>query len=252
MKKVFVTGSEGLIGRVLCARLEAFGYEVTRFDSVFGNDVRRLVMLGQMDVVIHLAAISTGMACKENPLRAIDVNVCGTLAVASAARYCEQIIFASSEWVYHDCGINDLIWENDWNLAPPREIGLYGFTKLAGERIVMESGVENVTVLRFGIVCGGGAKSAVDTLADGDIGSRRTARRFIHIEDLVDGIVASIGLKGKHTLNLTGNRLVSLGDIADAKGLKVVESDPDNPSIRNVDNSLAKSVLNWNPSRAVL
>ena len=49
-----------------------------------------------------------------------------------------------------------------------------------------------------------------------EVGSLDTARRFIHVSDIASGIVSVIGREGYEVFNLSGNKLVTLGDIIDA------------------------------------
>ena len=114
----------------------------------------------------------------------------------------------------------------------------------------------------FGIIYGSRSSgSAVESLYNQvktqDVittGSARTARRFIHVDDIVSGILACVGRKGFETFDLTGDRLITLGEVIEtsAKVLGVpcpyaVQSDPDNPSVRDYDNSATKAALNWKP-----
>lgn len=251
---IYLTGCDGFVGRALCTRLTDAGYVVVGIDSRWGKDICDVDIYSGIppeSVVIHLAAISTNAACNEDPLTAMEVNIGGTLRLAKAAKHAcvRQFIFASSEWVYANCG-RDTLYETAY--LDPSTMGVYAFTKLTGERILTASGIENVMNLRFGIISGPGAKSVVETLSSGTIGSRATGRRFVHIEDLCDGILKSIDKAGVWTVNLTGNRFVTLGEIAARRGLTVAESCPWHPDIRDVGNRLAKDLLDWNPTREVL
>jgi len=122
--------------------------------------------------------------------------------------------------------------------------------------------VEVLTVLRFGIIYGPRSEnfSAVEALlqrvrggATVEVGSARTARRFIHVDDIASGILASVGRPESEVLNLAGSDLVTLGDVVAAsslvvgRGVDLVESDPDRPSVRNPDNARALAALDWRP-----
>ena len=57
--KVIVTGSEGFIGKALCRTLEARGVEVIGIDRKNGieaEDIDKVLMLGGISCVYHLAA----------------------------------------------------------------------------------------------------------------------------------------------------------------------------------------------------
>ena len=47
------------------------------------------------------------------------------------------------------------------------------------------------------------------------VGSKKTARRFIHAEDVADAIIKSIEYKKSNVFNLSFDRLISLGEIVE-------------------------------------
>jgi CDP-glucose 4,6-dehydratase len=105
-KKVFVTGSEGLMGQPLCEKLMRAGAQVFRFDMVSGNDIRKLsavrhAMAGY-DTCIHLAAISGVEESRKKGHIAWQVNVEGTWNVLQAASEwgLQATVIASSNHVY--------------------------------------------------------------------------------------------------------------------------------------------------------
>ena len=93
---------------------------------------------------------------------------------------------------------------------------------MSGERVLAFSGLESVTILRFGIVYGPREKnwSAVENLLEKvrrgenvQVGSLKTARRFIHVDDLCVGIMAALDQRGLQVFNLSGDRQISLGEV---------------------------------------
>lgn len=271
--KIFLTGTESFIGAMLWGMLLKAGHEVTGMDlapptqpGTIQMDLRDRRLVEQIPegaAIIHLAAMSTEGACKANPLEAMDINLTGTLRLAQAAvkRKCQQLIFASTEWVYPDVTQHELQKE-DSPLDAMRPMSVYAFTKLAGERMLALSGLANVTLLRFGIVYGPREKnwSAVESLVEkvrrgesAQVGSFQTARRFVHVSDLCRGIIASLGRRGVEIFNLPGDRLINLGEVLTAgqavlgKEVECRETTPDKPSVRNPDNAKARDVLGWTP-----
>ena len=80
----------------------------------------------------------------------------------------------------------------------------------------------DITILRFGIFYGPRKEewSAVEEISNKIknekeiiVGSLKTGRRFVHVNDIVRGIILSLGLTGLHTINLTGDRVITLEDI---------------------------------------
>jgi UDP-glucose 4-epimerase len=215
-------------------------------------------------IVVHLAAISRDPDCRANPREAFDVNVNGTLNVAAAAtkRGASQLVFASSEWVYGDVR-NDEVQLEDRAIDVTRMKSEYALSKVVAEQLLkLACAGSNVTVLRFGIVYGRrpGNWSAVENLFNSartkdeiSVGAAATARRFIHVDDIASGILASRGRSGFEIFNLSGDRPITLGEIIEASAtllkrrVAIVETNAAQPSVRNPDNSKARAQLGWNP-----
>jgi nucleoside-diphosphate-sugar epimerase len=217
--------------------------------------------------LVHLAAISRTPDCRRDPARAIAVNITGTWRAIDAARArgIGQLVFASSEWVYGEASTTRA---ETSPIDAGALTGEYALTKLAGERLLAMAAAARpdlaATVLRFGIVYGpreAANWSALEsvlaaTLQRGrvEVGSLATARRFIHVDDIARGIVAALGRPpGFGVYNLTGNQLITLGDVIDegarirGQRPEVVETAAARPSIRDVDNAKARAELNWSP-----
>ena len=85
------------------------------------------------------------------------------------------------------------------------------------------------------------------------VGSKKTGRKFIHIADIISGIIKSSKKRGIHILNLTGNKLITLDEIIKKssnvlkKKIILKEIDSGNFSIRKPSNKKAKKILNWEP-----
>lgn len=273
--RLFVTGSESFIGRALATRCRAQGIDLVGIDSAApaGSRSRRVDirepaladLIPEGATVVHLAAISRDPDCRADPRRAFDINVNGTINVAAAAekRNAAQLIFASSEWVYGDVR-NDEVQREDRLIDLTAMKSEYAFTKIVGEQCLrLLCKVPTVTVLRFGIVYGPRATnwSAVENLLNAvrtqdevKVGAAATARRFIHVEDVVSGILASCGRSGFEIFNLSGDRPITLGEVIKTSAelldrrVRIIESNPTQPSVRNPDNSQARAKLDWRPA----
>lgn len=276
---ITITGSESFIGSRLAAALDSRGEQWTGIDTIARHsrtrraDIRNAAVadgIAEGGTLVHLAAISRDSDCRQNPREAFDVNVGGTLNLIDAARRrgVRHFAFASSEWVYGEVA-NDEVQREDSPLEANRLVSEYALTKLAGERLLAGAArrgdFASVTILRFGIVYGPRPSnwSAVEMLHDAvshkDIvevkGSLATARRFIHVEDICTGILASVAKApaGFSVFNLSGDRLVSLGDVIEesmrltGRRPRVVEGAPRSVSIRNPDNARARAALDWAP-----
>ncbi len=85
--RVFVTGSQGRIGRYVQAQLEEVGHTVVGFDQVSGDEIRdpAAVRAGAQgcDAIIHMAAMLADP--KDDPNAVMHVNLQGTWHVLTAA-----------------------------------------------------------------------------------------------------------------------------------------------------------------------
>jgi nucleoside-diphosphate-sugar epimerase len=101
---VLVTGADGFVGRSLVSRLRKQGVEVIAIDaepSVEGTvkadicDPEIEQLIPSQSIVIHLAALSTDGQCREEPEKAVQVNILGTLNLANVSRKkkCASVYF---------------------------------------------------------------------------------------------------------------------------------------------------------------
>jgi len=265
--RIFIIGSKGFIGKELVLQCQKQGIEVIGMDleaDIRSKDIAELIP-ENVDAVCHLAALSSDPVCKNKGYDCFDTNVMGTLNLIRAAeeKKAKQFIFASSEWVYDNCR-EDNVKNEDSLINIANHTSEYALSKLVSEanlRQKYEHGFCPVTILRFGIIYGlrqGG--SAVESLFNNvktkdeiEVGSLKTGRCFIHVSDIVSGIIKSIGLNGFNIINLEGDSLIILKDIVETskkilnKNPKIIETDPNNPSIRNISNEKAKRILKWRP-----
>jgi len=221
--KVLVTGNSGYIGSNLCRRLEEEGIGYIPFDLRRGDDVRNLEELEQImgvDLVYHLAAQVGVPQCEEYPLEAYESNVRGTFNVLNLDA---KVIFTSSFAAMNP----DLV---------------YGFTKLVGEKLVLDDGG---AVLRLSNVYGGPnffeekntvISRFIEARQDGGrakiYGDGRQTRDFIHVQDVVDSLIKARNYDGLHNI-CTGNRtsILELAEMIDVdyKHAEARENDPKHP-----------------------
>jgi UDP-glucose 4-epimerase len=151
--RMLITGGAGFIGSHLCEKCVKDGHTVLCLDNFVSGDlmnIRRLLdfrnfklmegdirdfdllekIMPDVDVVFHLAAISSVLKSIENPLATNETNVIGTLNVLLAARDSgvKKIIYASSTAVYGDTRTLPQKEEMMPNPQSP-----YAVTKLIGE-----------------------------------------------------------------------------------------------------------------------
>lgn len=273
-----ITGSSGFVGEKLALYAMSEGYEVIGIDLKKSGRLscRQLELdltsenfydeIPKNSAIIHLASLSTDGSCRVHPLLALDSNLRASglvLENAAKSNAC-HFVFASSEWVYPE--ITEIIEqsEND-ELKLTSLNSLYAMTKLFGESLIRVDSKVPYTILRFGIVYGPRfpPASAVESIGwkihldeEVKIGSKKTSRRFIHVNDLITGILKCIQIGpldlNQKIMNLSGAELVSLTDVAYlsnqilGKSVHITENG-DTPSIRNPVNNLALQLLGWKP-----
>jgi UDP-glucose 4-epimerase len=273
-----VTGSSGFVGEKLVLYAISKGYEVIGID--LKKSERLVCRQLELDLtaenffheipknsrIIHLASLSTDRACRENPQLAINANLRGTALVLENAikSKAAQLIFASSEWVYPE--LTKIVAQSEQDDLKLTSLNsLYAMTKLFGESLIRVDSKVPFTILRFGIVYGprfppGSAAESIAWKIHLDqeviIGSKNTSRRFIHVNDLINGILKCIEIGpsnlNQKIINLSGAELISLNEVVYTSNQILGKSIQINenggiPSIRNPVIDLALELLDWKP-----
>ncbi|CAA7614516.1 NAD(P)-dependent oxidoreductase [Magnetospirillum sp. SS-4] len=272
--RIFVTGAASFIGTELLNQCRDRGIDVVGVDSrtvagCHAADIRDPAIADlipeDVDAIVHLAALSRDPDCRNRGRHCFDVNVMGTLNLMEAAetRRARQFVFASSEWVYDSFQPGVDKTEDDV-IDATRLTSEYAFSKFVSENNLRQKSAHGfcaATVLRFGIVYGSRSDNwsavealfnAVATRDEVGIGSLATGRRFLHVSDVADGILASLGrLPGFEIINIQGRRMVTLGDVIATsarllgRSPRVTETAPAAPSLRPVSSVKAERLLGW-------
>jgi UDP-glucuronate 4-epimerase len=233
--KVLVTGGAGFIGSHLVEALLADGHAVTVVDdfndfydpgikkknlrSVLADihlhsiDIRNQELVletfaaEQPDAVVHLAARAGVRPSIQNPELYLSTNINGTFHLLEAAkRYgVKRFVFASSSSVYGASRVTP--FREDQVLT--QTLSPYASTKLAGEYLCSNYSYLyqiRVICLRFFTVYGPRQRPDLavhkftDLINHGkpiDVYGDGTARRdFTYIEDIIQGVIASIQYDG--------------------------------------------------------
>lgn len=252
--KALVTGSAGFIGSHLCERLLSDGWQVVgvdNFDDFYDPQIKRANISGCLknanfqlieadirdaeamdkavgsgiDIIIHLAARAGVRPSIEQPVLYTDVNINGTVSLLEAAKKHEidKFIFASSSSVY---GNNKKVpFAEDDNVDFP--ISPYAATKKAGELIChtyCHLYDISITCLRFFTVYGPRQRPdlAIHKFAklieQGEsipvFGDGTMSRDFTYIDDIIDGVVASVRkCDGFAIYNLGESRPMTVNDL---------------------------------------
>jgi UDP-glucose 4-epimerase len=284
--KALVTGASGFIGSHVVDRLHAAGHEARIFDlvasphhppskveTVVGDlcdaDAVRRAVAG-CDAVLHLAAVADVDQVTRDPAEADRVNVRGTQSLLDGVRGAgiARFVFASTIWVYGDATGPEAV-DEDTPLALPKHF--YTATKIAGEMYTSSYGelfgLEH-SILRFGIPYGPRSRPTAvlaaftaKALAGQPLtiaGDGTQSRRFVYVEDLADGVVASLAPAGANRIfNLVGRENVSVRGIAravrDVVGdVPIVHIEGRAGDLRggNISGERASLELGWEPRTA--
>jgi UDP-glucose 4-epimerase len=157
---ILVTGSSGLIGRAITARLQHKGHAVRLFDLAdgTGDDVcdpsALAAAMEGVEGVIHLAAVSRVVWAQRDPANAWAVNVDAfgrLLDLACAAHRPPWVIFSSSREAY---GEPDTLPVPE--TAPLKPINAYARTKVEGEAMMKRARTRGIVanIVRFSNVYG--------------------------------------------------------------------------------------------------
>lgn len=296
-KKTVVTGSDGFIGSHLVERLVALGAHVralvlyNSFSSrgwldtidrkklehveVVPGDIRDLhrvrEIIGDADMVFHLAALIAIPYSYHAPDSYLETNVRGTLNVLQAARKASvrHVIHTSTSEVYGTAQFVPITEEHPLVGQSP-----YSASKIAADQFAVSfqrSFDLPVTIVRPFNTYGPrqSARAIIPAIISqalaGEkrvrIGNTRPTRDFTYVTDTVEGFIkaaehpASIG----KILNLGSNDEISIGDLAvrirglmkDSFELAFDESRmrPEQSEVERLwsDNSKAGKIIEWEP-----
>lgn len=165
MKRIIITGANGLLGEA-CCRLLSDDYEVvplTRADVDLCDSEKLVEILDGMDFdfLINNAAISGLEQCLEHPEQAVLVNV---TAPEMMAQVCQQkgarMLQVSTDYVID--GDENRIHDES---SRTKESGVYAKTKLMAENTVMQH-CEDSIIARVCWLFGYGRESFVDQVVN--------------------------------------------------------------------------------------
>ncbi|MGD0204331.1 MAG: SDR family NAD(P)-dependent oxidoreductase [Candidatus Bathyarchaeia archaeon] len=251
-KKVLVTGGAGFIGSHLVDRLVKDGYDIRVIDDLstgrLGNieghlsagkvdfvkgDIRDASLVSKsvdgVDVVVHLAALTSVPFSVKNPDLVFDVNVVGTLNLirAYAQEDVDRFVFVSSCAVYGDPEFLPVREEHR-----PNPISPYAESKLLAERYCLgfqERQLLRSVVLRFFNVYGprqgmneysGVITRFVDRVRRKEplvvYGDGSQTRDFVCVYDVVDAVLASMksSCAEGEVFNVGSGKPTSIGELA--------------------------------------
>lgn len=147
--RIAVTGRSGQVVSSLLDRGLAYGYDVVAIgrpdlDLADPITVSQCLEAASPDIVVSAAAYTAVDKAESEPDVAYSVNATGARLVADAVRLMGvPLVHLSTDYVF-DGALNRPYGETD----APAPTGVYGASKLAGERAVLETHGDNSAVLR--------------------------------------------------------------------------------------------------------
>ena len=219
MKKILITGGAGYIGSKLATELLKYNYKVTVIDilkissrslnHLFNNknfnfvkgDVRNKKLMKNLikknDFIVPLAALVGAPLCEKNKSEAISVNLESIKYLMKTITKRNKIIYLTTNSGYGVGEKNKYCDEK----SPLKPISLYGRTKVEAEKIVMQS--KNSIGFRLATVFGYSYRMRTDLLVNNfvfkSINEKKITlfephfrRNYIHVDDVVDGIIFSL------------------------------------------------------------
>lgn len=252
MSNILVTGGAGFIGSHLCRRLVAEGNSVVAIDNLSQGTIELIKDLqtadgftfieadifdavkmqslfkhNQFDMVYQLVANTSVQRGGYSPILDIRETLSSTIEILNyvAEFGVKKFAYMSSSTVYGT--MNEVMRESTAHLQP---ISFYGAAKLAGEAFASAFssmyGIQ-MWVLRLSNVVGADAthgivhdikeKLQADTKELHLLGDGTQAKPFIHVDDVVDGILHAINrLNDQYNVIQVGNeQQITMREVAE-------------------------------------
>ncbi len=230
--RVLIIGAKGYVGSKLARSMVQQGYQVTLYDLP-ENDILNVHSLDNFvkghDTVYHLAALAEIKYTDDHPEETYDVNLTGLRnVIASCIKHDVLLNFISTCCIYGNP--LELPSREDSNINPS---DTYAMSKAAGEYVVKMFALASklrFNILRLGTVYGHSTEPDLRQDMCTQIflskamkgqplpinGSGRQVRNYIHIDDLVGGLIAVTEKQVEgETINLAGSEQISVLEIAE-------------------------------------
>jgi len=232
---ILVTGTSGFIGSFLLdALIQKYGKDqivaltshpidkcqfLLHNNYTFNSDLFSNKGFSKIETIIHAGAFTPKNSSESNSIEKCNSNISNTYRLISAnLPNLKRLIFLSTLDVYgNDSTINEKSAVNP--------VSLYGNSKWYCEKMIEAWGNEkNISyqILRIGHVYGPGEekyqklipiviKQVLENKPVKLFGEGKDIRTFIYISDVIQSIIASIGLEQKNeTINVVGDEQVTV------------------------------------------
>jgi dTDP-4-dehydrorhamnose reductase len=239
--KILVTGANGLLGQHLIELLlTATDWQVigtgkgpcrlpdtqnNRFfyhqlDITDGVAAFSFYLQTRPDIIIHAAAKTQVDDCELNPVQCWDANVTATRFLVEAAKISRPfLIFVSTDFVFD--GAAGPYKETD----APNPVNYYGSSKVAGEKDVLQSGLDAAivrTCLVYGQTHDGSRSNIINWVKNNLLQGRHIKvvndqwRTPTLVQDLAKGILLVAQKKATGIFHISGKEMLTPYDMATA------------------------------------
>jgi UDP-glucose 4-epimerase len=266
MRRVLVTGANGLLGRSVCKQLQDQNFLVNAIEHAkllpqtdcaerINIDLSSNWTLEQLpksvDAIICLAQSSKFREFPNSALDVFNVNVASTARLLDYAKRVgtKSFIYASSGGVY---GNGSQAFKENAAIVPAGQLGYYLGSKACGEILVQSyASVFQVTVIRPFFIYGPGQNRSMliprlmDSVASAKPislqGSDGIRINPVHVEDASAAVAAALERKESATYNIAGPDVLSIREIAEAMGEHIGKT-PTFHSAEGVPNDLIADI----------
>lgn len=246
-RRVAVTGGDGFLGRFVVNRLRQLGCcdpfvpRIEKYDLRSGDGIRRMLVDGRPDVVIHLAAVVGGIgANRENPGRFLYDNLIMGARLIEESRLAGvgKFVCIGTICAYPKFTPVPFREEELWNGYPEETNAPYGLAKkmlmVQLQAYRQQYGFNGVYVLPVNLYGPGDnfdhesshvipalIRKCLEARDRGDAsvdcwGTGKATREFLYVEDCAEGILlAAEKLEDSEPVNLGAGREISIRDLAE-------------------------------------
>ncbi len=233
--RVLVTGAAGMLGTelVLLFRrdFDVTAADIAEFDMRDAAATDAFVSAAAPDVIINCAAYTDVDGAESEPEAAFDVNAGGAGNVAAAAeRVGARVVQVSTDYVFDGTGDTPYAETDE-----PRPLGVYGRSKLAGERKVAEVS-QDALIVRTAWLYGHAGPNFIEKMLS--LASSGRHLRVVddqvgaptNVRDLAGAILELIAVEATGVVNATNGGSCSwfefAREILDLAGLEDIPVEP--------------------------
>lgn len=266
--RILITGINGFIGQHLARALISKGHFVVGSGDVLDKKIVEKAIEG-VDVVVHLAALTSHKDIVENKFETLEVNFLGTKNVLDAflkSKSAKKFIYSSTGKVYGNVKFLPITEEH-----PTLPINALGKSKLITEKLIdfYANNEKAFIIFRIFNVFGPGQKDnfLVPTILKQikksnkiTLGDIKAKRDYIYIDDLINAFVLAVEKdidSGLSIFNICSGKGISAKEIVSeiSKATNAPIEININPALFRKDEEdveygsyeKAKQILGWRP-----